>query len=238
MPLFSCCFSSAESATIMRPEPFTAEPDDSDHIVSPIGSPFHDGVPETAKEPEKPVIFTKLKLVVKPEAKLFVAETIAQHKIVLFSKSRCSLCQQVKNALGSAVPDIPAHCIELDMRTDLVAIQEVLLQMCGSHTVPRVFVRGQSIGMAKEVLAAQEAGELAAMIHGILDAPAPPDDAMECLPGSTTKPEEALECIPDAPVNGNDLIDSVPEAPAQADDMIDCLPGAPAQIHDAPERMA
>ena len=67
------------------------------------------------------------------DAKKFMEQQIADHKIVVFSKNNCRYSTMAKNALT----EIGAVYVtfELDTRADCAAIQDVLKQMTGSRTV-------------------------------------------------------------------------------------------------------
>ncbi|KAH8388655.1 hypothetical protein KR009_007926 [Drosophila setifemur] len=79
----------------------------------------------------------------------FVRDTIANNKVVLFSKSYCPYCSMAKEQFRKL--DVKATVIELDQRDDGNEIQAVLGEMTGSRTVPRCFIDGKFIGGGTDV---------------------------------------------------------------------------------------
>ena len=84
----------------------------------------------------------------------FVDHLVAKHQVVIFSKSYCPYCRQVKDLLT----------VELDLHEDGAVIQRVLYQSTGQRTVPSVFVNGRHIGGASDTLAKWESGEMSALL--------------------------------------------------------------------------
>lgn len=66
-------------------------------------------------------------------AQEFVDQEIANHKIVVFSKSYCPFCTMAKEAIASAGGKY--HVVELENNKDVDAIQNVLMKMTGGRTV-------------------------------------------------------------------------------------------------------
>ena len=79
-------------------------------------------------------------------AKQFVQSTIAAHKVVVWSKTYCPYCTKAKSALASVGASF--HLVELDHRNDGDELQNVLLEMTGARSVPRVFINGKCIGVS------------------------------------------------------------------------------------------
>eukprot|EP00960_Hanusia_phi_P077001 768637-Hanusia_phi.AAC.1 len=61
--------------------------------------------------------------------------------VVIFSKSYCPFCMKAKNVLESL--NAKYEVLELDLRDDGNAIQDVLNTLSGGRSVPRVFVKGK-----------------------------------------------------------------------------------------------
>merc|ERR1712154_459974 len=96
------------------------------------------------------------------EAKKFVEEQLAKKKVVVFSKTHCPFCTMAKEALqGAGITDFLV--IELENLSNCSAIQDVLLQMTGARTVPRVFINGKCIGGGTETKDLAKSGQLAEM---------------------------------------------------------------------------
>lgn len=91
-------------------------------------------------------------------ASKLVADTLAAHRIVVFSKTYCPYCVKAKKAFASigATPFV----MELDERPDGDEIQRVLGGLTGGTSVPRVFVGGAFIGGGDDTHAAAQSGAL------------------------------------------------------------------------------
>nr|ACL28161.1 hypothetical protein [Dunaliella viridis] len=85
-----------------------------------------------------------------PAAKQFVQQAIAEHKCVVFSKTHCPFCAKAKSALKQFTSQFTV--IELDARPDGDEIQDVLKEMTGGRSVPRVFIGGKFIGGGDDTL--------------------------------------------------------------------------------------
>ncbi|XP_039292918.1 glutaredoxin-C4 isoform X3 [Nilaparvata lugens] len=88
----------------------------------------------------------------------YVKEAIAQDKVVIFSKTYCPYCKLAKEVFDKIKSKYT--CIELDSRNDADSIQNVLGEITGARTVPRVFVNGVCIGGGSDVKSLHEKGEL------------------------------------------------------------------------------
>nr|CAB3249448.1 glutaredoxin-like [Phallusia mammillata] len=95
---------------------------------------------------------------VSDEVKLMVKNEIESHKVMVFSKTTCPYCVMAKNALKDA--GVPYEVMELDQRSDGGQIQQVLQDITGASTVPRVFINGKCIGGGTETKAMQKNGQL------------------------------------------------------------------------------
>ncbi|XP_044252695.1 glutaredoxin-C4-like [Tribolium madens] len=93
----------------------------------------------------------------------FVQNLIESDTVVIFSKSYCPYCQLTKEIFDEM--DQKFTVIELDNRKDCEEIQEVLGQMTGARTVPRVFINGSFLGGASDIKKLYENGQL----HNYLD---------------------------------------------------------------------
>ena len=92
----------------------------------------------------------------------FVDHLVAKHQVVIFSKSYCPYCRQVKDLLTRE--GIPYMVVELDLHENGAVLQRILYQSTGQRTVPSVFVNGRHIGGASDTLAKWESGELSALL--------------------------------------------------------------------------
>ncbi|XP_055706626.1 uncharacterized protein LOC129803838 [Phlebotomus papatasi] len=93
----------------------------------------------------------------------FVRETIASDKVVIFSKTYCPYCSMAKEQFRKLSQDFTA--IELESREDGSEIQDVLGEITGARTVPRVFVKGEFIGGGTDVKKLYNDGSLKKMLE-------------------------------------------------------------------------
>lgn len=87
-----------------------------------------------------------------------VKDLIKSDVVVIFSKSYCPYCKLAKDVFEKIDKNYTA--IELDKRDDANDIQEVLEEITGARTVPRVFVNGECLGGGTDVKALYENGKL------------------------------------------------------------------------------
>ncbi|XP_014272920.1 uncharacterized protein [Halyomorpha halys] len=96
------------------------------------------------------------------ETAKFVKEAINKDSVVIFSKTYCPYCKMAKEVFEKLQHAFTA--IELDKRDDGDTIQDVLGEITGSRTVPRVFVNGEFVGGGSDVKALYDAGKLERML--------------------------------------------------------------------------
>mmetsp|Transcript_28180 Transcript_28180/g.71845 ORF Transcript_28180/g.71845 Transcript_28180/m.71845 type:complete len:138 (-) Transcript_28180:528-941(-) len=103
-------------------------------------------------------------------AKKLVQQTIAAHKVAVFSKSYCPYCAKAKHALASILPADKFFVLEIDGRDDMDEIQDALGEITGARSVPRVFVGGQFIGGGDDTARKASNGELKQLLtaQGVL----------------------------------------------------------------------
>lgn len=132
-----------------------------------------------------------------PATRDLVNDLIAKDSIVIFSKSYCPYCKMAKEVIFELATDrTNSKCyslarrflnvracfaqvfdklkkkyttIELDDREDAQEIQDVLGDLTGARTVPRVFLNGECLGGGTDVKKLFENGELekklATLVH-------------------------------------------------------------------------
>ncbi|OXU23611.1 hypothetical protein TSAR_009229 [Trichomalopsis sarcophagae] len=88
-----------------------------------------------------------------------VDQIIASDKVVIFSKTTCPYCKMAKEVFDKLKQSYTA--IELDKRDDADEIQDILGEITGARTVPRVFLNKEFIGGGTDVKKLYESGELA-----------------------------------------------------------------------------
>ncbi|GAB4846731.1 Glutaredoxin-C2 [Ancistrocladus abbreviatus] len=71
-------------------------------------------------------------------------EIVSTNPVVVFSKSYCPYCVNVKKLLSEL--NVNFKAIELDTESDGSDIQSALAQWTGQRTVPNVFISGNHIG--------------------------------------------------------------------------------------------
>ena len=91
-----------------------------------------------------------------------IKSTIAESKVVVYSKSWCPFCQRTKGLFDQLGVEYTA--IELDEVADGPAIQEALLGLTQQRTVPNVFVGGNHIGGNDDTMRAAQSGKLQEML--------------------------------------------------------------------------
>ena len=102
------------------------------------------------------------------EALAEVHETANNHPVLMYVLEWCEFCWSVRKMFEEA--GIPYTAIELDsveyQKDNRGArLRSALLEICGTHTIPQVFVGGEHIGGATETFDAYNAGKLAEMLH-------------------------------------------------------------------------
>ena len=96
-----------------------------------------------------------------PKWKL-IQERIQGEHVLVFSKSYCPYCQQVKALLDSE--GVPYTVVELDTHKNGAEYQRILLQLTGQRTVPNVFINGRHIGGASDTMDAYQNGTLSTLL--------------------------------------------------------------------------
>lgn len=84
--------------------------------------------------------------------------TISSNDVVMYSKTYCPYCKMAKSALDSL--DIKYELIEIENLSDMDQTQDILKEMTGARSVPRVFVKGKCIGGGTETKNMAKSGEL------------------------------------------------------------------------------
>ncbi|CAO2169932.1 unnamed protein product, partial [Urochloa humidicola] len=92
-----------------------------------------------------------------------VKKTVADNPVVIYSKSWCSYCMEVK-ALFKRI-GVQPHVIELDhLGAQGPQLQKVLERLTGQSTVPNVYIGGKHIGGCTDTVKLHRKGELASML--------------------------------------------------------------------------
>lgn len=93
----------------------------------------------------------------------FIQQTLQENPVVIFSKSSCPYCNKAKQVFDKL--HVPYLAVELNGRSDGSDIQEVLGQMTGARSVPRVFVNKQCLGGGSDVEAMYKSNELQKLLQ-------------------------------------------------------------------------
>eukprot|EP00250_Pteridium_aquilinum_P035160 c8750_g1_i1 orf=253-609(-) len=88
---------------------------------------------------------------------------VASNPVVVFSKTYCPYCVQVKQLLSSL--GAKTTVIELDKESDGSEVQSALAEWTGQRTVPNVFIGGNHIGGCDSTVAKQREGKLVPLLQ-------------------------------------------------------------------------
>ncbi|MEM7778389.1 MAG: cysteine synthase A [Pseudomonadota bacterium] len=102
------------------------------------------------------------------EALAEVRDAAAQHPVLMYVLEWCEFCWSVRKMFEDA--GIPYTAIAIDsvaFQADNrgARLRSALLEICGTHTIPQVFVGGKHIGGATETFDAYNAGELMSLLE-------------------------------------------------------------------------
>jgi len=87
-----------------------------------------------------------------------IDELINQERVVIFSKPTCPYCTDAKKVFDKLGQSYSA--VELTDHPNPAKVQDVLKEMTGASTVPRVFVDGVCIGGGSDTVKLYEDGKL------------------------------------------------------------------------------
>jgi len=97
------------------------------------------------------------------EVAQMVKEKIDKHCIMIFSKTWCPYCKSAKQAFDELKKQYEVY--ELDKNAKSDEIQDVLHELTGARSVPRVFVNGKCIGGGTETNNMLKSGELQKLVE-------------------------------------------------------------------------
>ena len=101
-----------------------------------------------------------------------IQHELDSHRLVVYSKTTCPHSRAVKELLRSLSQGYVA--VELDQVPEGRSLQRALARMTGVSTVPQVFIKGEFVGTADGMRAAQASGRLARLLN-----PGLPETAVE-----------------------------------------------------------
>ncbi|CAL0314777.1 unnamed protein product [Lupinus luteus] len=94
-----------------------------------------------------------------PKAK----EIVSSNLVVVFSKTYCPYCVQVKKLFTQL--NVTYKAIELDSESDGKEIQAALAEWTGQRTVPNVFIGGNHIGGCDSITGLHGQGKLVPLLN-------------------------------------------------------------------------
>ncbi|KAA8548128.1 hypothetical protein F0562_004611 [Nyssa sinensis] len=89
-------------------------------------------------------------------------EIVSSNPVVVFSKSYCPFCVNVKKLLQEL--GVTFKAIELDTESDGKEVQAALFEWTGQRTVPNVFIGGNHIGGCDATTAMHKEGKLVPLL--------------------------------------------------------------------------
>ncbi|NXH06556.1 GLRX2 protein, partial [Loxia leucoptera] len=92
-----------------------------------------------------------------------IQDIISRNCVVIFSKTTCPYCRMAKNLFEGL--NVKYKAVELDLNTNGRQFQDILEQMTGGRTVPRVFINGTCVGGATDTQKLHEQGKLIPLIN-------------------------------------------------------------------------
>ena len=96
-----------------------------------------------------------------------IQKLLKEKKVVVISKSDCPYCSMAKQVLAKY--DIPGAIMEIteidDGQHDGDNIQNVMQELTGARTVPRIFIGGNCIGGGDEIMTMHNNGELEELLR-------------------------------------------------------------------------
>ncbi|XP_065698140.1 glutaredoxin 2 isoform X1 [Patagioenas fasciata] len=92
-----------------------------------------------------------------------IQEIISDNCVVIFSKTTCPYCNMAKKLFEDM--NVNYTAVELDINANGSQFQDILEQMTGGRTVPRVFVNGTFVGGATDTKRLHEEGKLLPLVH-------------------------------------------------------------------------
>ncbi|TFL07295.1 glutaredoxin [Pterulicium gracile] len=93
-----------------------------------------------------------------------VEKAIEENTVVVFSKTTCPYCRQVKALFKKGFPDVEVKVIEIDEVEDGRLIQDYLQQKSGQRTVPNIFIKQKHIGGCDDTISLNQSGKLKAIL--------------------------------------------------------------------------
>jgi cysteine synthase A len=103
-------------------------------------------------------------------ASRFIADTLKQHRVVMFALEWCEFCWSVRKffkALGIDYHSVDLDSVAFQQDDRGVRIRRALKHRVGAGTIPQIFVGGEHIGGCTEVFAAYADGSLRRRLEAV-----------------------------------------------------------------------
>lgn len=155
----------------LRPDPpkkvvgvgSSAEGQDKDKIVKPVGGESGDVAAPAAAAEKKPETETRSKEAIAAREEL--DSILKKSPVIIFSKTYCPFSKRAKSLLMEKYSITPEpYVVELDIHPQGQALQDQLLETTGRRTVPNIMVNGVSLGGADDITEMDQAGKLVGKI--------------------------------------------------------------------------
>lgn len=92
-----------------------------------------------------------------------IKNLISQNKIMVFSKTYCPYSKMAKSVFEDLKVEFKVHEVDEDEKGP--EIQNILEEITGGRSVPRVFIKGKFIGGGSDVKKLHEEGKLSSLIE-------------------------------------------------------------------------
>lgn len=96
------------------------------------------------------------------DLRTLVEQKNAENGVVVYSKSYCPFCAQVKDLFASL--GVKPLVVELDQLVEERELQSCLEDMTGQRTVPNVFIGGIHVGGCDDTMSLARTGKLEEML--------------------------------------------------------------------------
>jgi len=91
-----------------------------------------------------------------------VKSLVAEHPVMVFSKSYCPFCRETKRTLDQL--NVKHYDIELDLLDIGEQLQRALYEITSQRTVPAIFIDGKFVGGNSDLQALKNKGGLKTML--------------------------------------------------------------------------
>ena len=112
------------------------------------------------------LLLTKMSRAHRGQARSEIQNLLKEKKVVVISKSSCPYCKMAKQVLAKyEIPEAIIEIREIDDDPQGDNIQNVMQELTGARTVPRIFIGGKCIGGGDEIMTMHNNGELEELLR-------------------------------------------------------------------------